>query len=251
MPRPEPKAAGDGLTIDTLAARVGMTVRNLREWHTLGLIPSAQKIGRVGYYDEKVVARIESIRHLQEQGFTLELIKQMLDASGRSATEVLRMAERLRTPFLHNDPPVVDSAFEERWGPLSAAQWERAIAAGIVRRREDGSFQFTSALAAYVLDALNDLGVPLDMFLEAAAQISSRGREIAAIFEGVWLKQFWEPFIDAGMPEAQLPELQAVLTELRPLALDAVVALFAVAMEQQIEHGIVREVGRAMQGRPD
>ncbi|MGH7856147.1 MAG: MerR family transcriptional regulator, partial [Candidatus Binatia bacterium] len=40
----------DALTIDELAKGVGMTVRNLREWRTLGLLPPAEMRGRVGYY---------------------------------------------------------------------------------------------------------------------------------------------------------------------------------------------------------
>ena len=35
------------LTIDELATRAGMSVRNLREWHGLGLIPDAEMRGRV------------------------------------------------------------------------------------------------------------------------------------------------------------------------------------------------------------
>ena len=42
-PRRRPSAGGDDrLTIDELARRVGMTVRNLREWRTLGLLPAAE-----------------------------------------------------------------------------------------------------------------------------------------------------------------------------------------------------------------
>lgn len=239
------------LTIDELAGRVGMTVRNLREWRTLGLLPAARMEGRVGFYDPGVVTRIESIQRLHEQGFTLELIKRMLDVSGSSGSEVLRMAERLRTPFLHNDPPLLDlDEFARRWGKPAKAQLDAAVAAGVVRRLPDGGLQFTSALASYVLDALHELELPLDLVLTTTSRVAGHAREMAAAFEDVWLERFWEPFVADGMPEDRLPALQAAIAGLRPLALDAVVALFAVAMEERIEQGIAREIARAAARAP-
>ena len=71
-----------------------MTVRNLREWRTLGLLPKAKMRGRVGYYDADVVARVERVKELHAEGFTLELIARLLDAGD----EVVRLAETLRAP---------------------------------------------------------------------------------------------------------------------------------------------------------
>ena len=39
------KTERDDLTIDELARRVGMTVRNLREWRALGLLPARGGLG--------------------------------------------------------------------------------------------------------------------------------------------------------------------------------------------------------------
>src|SRR3954451_2503282 len=82
------------LTVAELAERVGMTVRNLREWKTLGLLPAAEMRGRIGYYPPEVVERVERIQKLHSEGFTLELIGRMLDAGD----EVMRLAETLRAP---------------------------------------------------------------------------------------------------------------------------------------------------------
>ena len=51
------------------------------------------------------------------------------------------------------------------------------------------------------------------------------------------------------MPDEDLPRIQAAATQVQPLAADAVVAIFTVAMETQIEQGIVRELGRASERR--
>src|SRR3954470_4127751 len=92
------QSESDALTIGDLADRVGMTVRNLREWRTLGLLPPAEIRGRVGYYDDAVVSRVEGIQRLQSEGFTLELIRRILDASGDLGDEVMRLAGALRAP---------------------------------------------------------------------------------------------------------------------------------------------------------
>src|SRR4051794_41414070 len=90
------KTTDAALTVSQLAERVEMTVRNLREWKTLGLLPRAEMRGRVGYYPPEVVDRVERIKKLHAEGFTLELIGRMLDAG----EDVMRLAETLRAPAL-------------------------------------------------------------------------------------------------------------------------------------------------------
>ena len=101
-----------------------MTVRNLREWRTLGLLPKAEMRGRVGYYDEAVVERIARVKQLHAEGFTLELIARLLDA-GEAAT---RLAETLRAPAAQAGIALAD---EEAFAPIHehaqrmAADFER------------------------------------------------------------------------------------------------------------------------------
>ena len=80
---------------------------------------------------------------------------------------------------------------------------------------------------------------------DATDEIRRHLDKIAALFEQVWLDHIWEPFVEAGMPEDRLPGLQATLAEVQPIALDAVIGLFTVAMEAKIEEGIAREIARA------
>jgi len=192
--------ADAALTVDELAERVGMTVRNLREWKTLGLLPPAEMRGRVGYYQPEVVDRVERIKKLHAEGFTLELIARMLDAGG----DVMRLAETLRAP--------VRASTDQRMAEIAGS--------------------------------LQELGLPVDDFLQASARIRAKTEEIAEIFEEVWLENIWQPFVDAGMPESELPRLQDTAARVKPLAVDTVIALFTSAMDAQIERGIERELGR-------
>lgn len=210
-PQPSPRVADEAITIDELAERVGMTVRNLREWRTLGLLPRAEMRGRVGHYSPAVVERVERIQKLHGEGFTLELIARMLDAGGEAADEVMRLAGALRAPVTEE---------------VAAAE------------------PATDRLAR-ISASLEELGLSLDQVLDATARVQAHAEGMAQIFEQIWMEHIWEPFIEAGMPKEELPRIQETAMRVKPLALEAVSALFTVAMDAQIEKGIAREVGRA------
>ena len=161
--QPQAAIADEAITIDELADHVGMTVRNLREWRTLGLLPRAEMRGRVGFYSPAVVERVERIKRLHTEGFTLELIARMLDAGGDAADEVLRLAATLRAPL----------------------------------DEEPGRGRSTTDRFAGIVASLEELGLSVDQVLEATAGVQSHTESIAAIFEQVWMEHIWEPFLDS------------------------------------------------------
>jgi DNA-binding transcriptional MerR regulator len=201
----------DALTINELADQVGMTVRNLREWRTLGLLPRATMRGRVGYYEPEILDRVRRIQRLHAEGFTLDLIARMLDAGGDAADEVIRLAGTLHAPY------DTDAA---------------------------GSVTPPKQRIAQIAASLDELGLTTEQVAEATAKIREHLEAIAALFEQVWRDSIWEPFVEAGMPDAELPRIQATAARVKPLALEAVVAQFTLAMEAQIERGIARELER-------
>src|SRR5919204_1487296 len=66
------------LTIEQLAATVGMSVRNIRNHHSRGLLPPPEVRARVGYYNDEHVARLRLIQDLQADGFNLAAIERLL-----------------------------------------------------------------------------------------------------------------------------------------------------------------------------
>src|SRR5947209_913773 len=69
---------GAELTVDELAARTGMTVRNVRFYASEGLLPAPTRRGRMAYYDSRHRMRLDLIRSLQEHGYTLAAIERVL-----------------------------------------------------------------------------------------------------------------------------------------------------------------------------
>src|ERR1700752_1139904 len=77
-------ALAHDLTIEQLAAEVGMAVPNTRNHHSRGLLPPPEVRARVGYYNSEHVARLRLILDLQADVFNLAAIERLL-----SGTDVL------------------------------------------------------------------------------------------------------------------------------------------------------------------
>lgn len=67
-----------GYTVEELSRKVGMSPRNIRAHQARKLLPPPVRRGRVAYYDESHVRRLETIKGLQRQGFNLVSIEAML-----------------------------------------------------------------------------------------------------------------------------------------------------------------------------
>ena len=141
--------ADAALTIDELARRTGMTVRNIRAHQSRGLLPAPQVRGRTGYYGAEHEQRINLIRELQGDGFKLEAISRLLDSAGGSSAEVLRFTRAVKAPFEDEQPEIVTAAeLAERWdaGEAAPALLKKAERLGILRPLPDGNYR--GALAA-------------------------------------------------------------------------------------------------------
>ena len=67
------------LTIEELTLRTGTSTRNIRAFQSRGLLPGPRLVGRRGYYDTAHVERIHLIRKLQQRGYKLGPIRELLE----------------------------------------------------------------------------------------------------------------------------------------------------------------------------
>src|SRR4051812_22736518 len=97
------------LTIEQLAARTGLTVRNIRSHVTRGLLPSPYLKGRTGYYGPEHVARLQLVTGLQQQGFNLAAITSLVSGpEAASADETIAFYRTALGPWLTESPEVWD-----------------------------------------------------------------------------------------------------------------------------------------------
>src|SRR5665213_1791147 len=103
----ENASAPHDLTIEQLAAAVGMSVRNIRNHHSRGLLPAPEVRARVGYYGADHVARLRLILDLQADGFNLASIERLLSGSDGLAERLLGLRHAVTTPFEAETPEIV------------------------------------------------------------------------------------------------------------------------------------------------
>jgi len=238
----------DDLTIDQLARKTGMTVRNIRAHQSRGLVPPPEVRGRTGYYGPDHVARIELIRELQGEGFNLEAIRRLVEDAAGSSAEVLRFARAVREPFEDETPEIVEAdELAEQWGE-DTDLLERAVALGLVIPLGDGRFEVVSPRLAEAGRELAALGLPPGTSLDVVERLRSHAEGVAQTFVELFVEQVWKPFEAAGAPPERWPEIAEAIERLRPLAADALLAVFQMAMSDAVEDAFGREVGRLRAG---
>jgi DNA-binding transcriptional MerR regulator len=225
------------LTIDELARRAGMTVRNVRAHQSRGLLPPPDVRGRTGFYGAEHLARLELIRTLQDDGFNLESIRRLLERTGGSSEELLRFTRAAREPFAEESPEIVGvEELARRFGARGRADLlERAVALGLLRPLGDGRFEDMSPRLGRAGEELTALGVGPDVALAVLEQLREHADAVSALFVDLFLTHVWRPFDAAGRPPERWPEVREALERLRPLAGDAVVAVFGLAMGDAVE----------------
>jgi DNA-binding transcriptional MerR regulator len=225
------------LTIDELARRAGMTVRNVRAHQSRGLLPAPVVRGRTGFYGAEHLARLELIRTLQDEGFNLESIRRLLERTGGSSEELLRFTRAAREPFAAEQPEVVGvEELGRRFGAAGRTDLlERAVALGLLRPLGDGRYEDMSPRLGRAGEELTALGVSPDAAVEVLERLREHADAVSTLFVDVFLTHVWRPFDAAGRPPERWPEVREALERLRPLAGDAVVAVFGLAMGDAVD----------------
>jgi DNA-binding transcriptional MerR regulator len=234
------------LTIDELARRAGMTVRNVRAHQSRGLLPPPDVRGRTGYYGAEHLARLELIRTLQDEGFNLESIRRLLERTGGSSEELLRFTRAAREPFADEQPEVIGvEELGRRFGASGRGDLlERAVALGLLRPLGDGRFEDMSPRLGRAGEELAALGVGPDVALDALEQLRVHADAVSDLFVELFLTHVWRPFDAAGRPPERWPEVREALERLRPLAGDALMSVFGLAMGDAVD----RAFGEVLQG---
>jgi DNA-binding transcriptional MerR regulator len=234
--RETPRQDEDGdreLTVDELAARVGVTVRNLRAYSARGLLPPPRMVGRTGYYGREHVARLLLVREMLAEGYSLAMIERTLaSAPAKASTTTLALHRALLAPWLPPEPETMTGAeLAARAGvPEDPALVDRLVALGLVERLGDGGLRVLDpALLTAGLQVVG-LGIPPDDLIDAQGRVNEHIREIAQTYVQMFVRTGWQAFVDAGAPRDQLDTVRDTVARLQPAAAQAVLAAFRTEM---------------------
>ena len=219
--------AGSRLTIDQLAAKVGMTTRNIRAHQARGLLPPPVLEGRTGYYGALHVERLLQIRRLQDEGMNLATIAKVVEDGS--------LLQALRDPFTAEAPYEVPRAeLEGRLGvePGSGAA-ALAVELGVVEEVDDDTLRVRLPSVARRAEELVAMGVPIEAQLQAVATVHRASEEVAGAFLGLAQQHL---FVQVALEtDGDLAQVRAAVERLRAIAADVVQAMFLQAMADALE----------------
>src|SRR3954447_13494508 len=251
VPRP---AGADGdreLTVDQLAAVVGVTVRNVRAYAARGLLPPPRLVGRTGYYGREHVGRLRLVREMLAEGYPLSMIERTLATAPESAgSATLALQRALLAPWLPPEPEETTAA--ELAARAGVEEDDRLVdglvALGLVERLDDGRRGGVDpALLTAGLQVV-ELGVPPAALIEAQLTVTEHVREIAQTYVPMFVETGWQPLAEGGAPPEQLERPQTTAARLQRPAAQALLAVFRREMAAAVEVAVAEELRKLGEG---
>ncbi|MGF7236056.1 MAG: MerR family transcriptional regulator [Frankia sp.] len=245
--------------IDELARAAGTTVRNVRVYQARGLLAAPRLIGRVGWYTEAHLTRLRLIGRLLARGYTFSVMSELLTAweAGGDLADVLGLEDALIRPWNDETPATVTLAeMRDAFGSqLTPESIDRAVSLGLIEPDGD-RFRVRSPRLHAAGTELVAFGIPLTEVHDLAEALQGDLEAVAARF----VDMLRDRVLPGGAvpPAERVAQVVATIDRLRPLALSAVTAIFAHAMEGQIAGALAQasarrqdhaEVGREAQSR--
>jgi DNA-binding transcriptional MerR regulator len=232
------------LTIEELAAQTGITVRNIRSHRARGLLPAPEVRDRVGYYGPRHLARLRTIQELQGEGFNLKGIERLLNQNVDAAEQFLSL-RRTIDEFGDEQPRTYTrDELAERFGAELDDALKQAVEAGALVPVDEDRFEVPLPSLLDAAEGVVAAGIPLDHALTVLDKVRSRCRSVSHEFVKLFLEDIWEPFEADGYPDDRWPQVRETLDQLRPLSLQALVAVFRMTMSDEVERALGKQLER-------
>jgi DNA-binding transcriptional MerR regulator len=239
------------LTIEQVAQETRMTVRNIRAHQSRGLLPPPDVRNSTGYYGADHVARLRLIQEMQADGYNLNAIKRLLSGAHGAAEEVLGFKRALTTPFETETPEVL--TYEElakRFGPdVDPKALDKAIKLEVLVPLGEERFEAPSPMLLRAAEDVMARGISLSAALSVVGQLRRHCEGVARAFVKLFLEEVWTPFEQAGYPEERWPEVVEAIERARPLASEALLAVFQQTMTREVESAFGKALERGARRR--
>ena len=237
------------LRIDELAQRAGTTSRNVRAYQARGLIPPPELRGRTGYYGEEHLRRLELINHLQERGFSLEAIRQTIDAWSRGGDlrDLLGLHDLITAPWTMEEPALLSPEELLHRFPQAAEDpqvFEQAVDLGLIVPADDG-YLIPSPVLIEAGAKLILAGIPLTEIFELVKAVRADVADVAQRFVELIGSNLVEPVAEGKVTPEQVSKISETLRTIRPIALDVVRAFLLQELGRETDQR-VRDLGMRM-----
>jgi DNA-binding transcriptional MerR regulator len=233
---PDSAAGEASLTVEQLAYETGMSVRNIRNHQSRGLLPPPEVRARVGYYGPEHVARLRLIQEMQSEGFKLSAISRLIGEHGADADRFVGLRQAVTAPFATEAPEVYSrEELVEKFGADDDKLLDKAQKLGLLVDLGEERFEAPSPALLRAAEEVMGMGIELPAALAAIEKLNRNAQSSARTFVDLFVENVWKPFDDAGRPEEGWDEIIAAIGRLRPLAFDALNATFRLTLTTEIE----------------
>ena len=236
MSRNKKEEPAEEIPIEELSRRTGLTVRNIRELQTKGLLDPPILHGRRGVYTKAHLARVALVRRLQDRGYSLASIADLLrgwkEGSGIDGLLGLELAvttpavtpqQALEEPELRG---LLPGLFEDE------ALLQEAIEVELVARREGGSLYAPSAELAQATRVFVESGVPLAALIVELRLLRVDMEQVAWRFRAMFDAHIFSRVQQVGLPPEKLHGLAESIIKLRAVGVRAATIVLAQAAER-------------------
>ena len=225
------EATEGGYTIDELAAASEIPSRTIRFYQSKGVLQPPEKRGRVAYYGDDHVERLELIGKLQDRGLRISAIRTLLKRIDDGEVDLaswLGLEAQLTASWADDQPRTVTKAeLHELTGSRRAGLLSDLVRLELVARTGDVYLVHSPALLQTAM-RLEAAGVDLETAVASEAVIRKHlgkaAKEAATLFLN-----------NAEKGHVRVPESgdwAGLFAELRPTAIDAVKVIFGQEMER-------------------
>jgi DNA-binding transcriptional MerR regulator len=201
--------------VEELARRADVSVDTVRYYQAKGLLTPPRREGRVAWYDDTHLGRLERIRALAGRGLTLATIARLLSGQLDAADEALATAVASRDP----EELLTLEELAQRTG-IPPALLQAVHREGLlIPRRLDGRDWFTTADVAIAAAGLTllEAGLPLPEVLQLARRHDRAMRDVAEQAVALFDDHVRQPLRASGLPdEAAAAQLVAAFQSLLP-----------------------------------
>ncbi|MEQ6903131.1 MerR family transcriptional regulator [Nocardioides sp. YIM 152588] len=232
------------MSVDELSAAAGLTVRTTRYYASLGLIPPPERRGRMAWYGEEHLARLEMVRALQGHGFSLQSIEGYLSSlPPGSRIEDLAVRRAMLASWTASGPQDLSRRqLDEHAGRrLSDEDLALIEEIGMLRRTDtDRGPRYTPAHGFDVTMRLLDLDIPVEGVRGAALAISRHMGALAEELTDVLRADVLVPLRSQRLSRDEAERVEQTLAALRELTLEAIVTSFQRSANEVITRSLSR-----------
>ena len=234
--RGEEQAEEATLTVEQLAYETGMSVRNIRNHQSRGLLPPPEVRARTGYYGPEHVARLRLIQEMQAEGFKLSAISRLIGEHGADADRFVGLRQAVTAPFATEAPEVLTrTELIERFQVDDDKLLGKAQKLGLLIDLGDERFEAPSPALLRAAEDVLKMGIPLPAALTVIEKLHRNSQSAARTFVKLFVDELWKPFDEAGRPDEGWAEIIESIERLRPLAVEALNATFRMTLTAEVE----------------